>query len=249
MIDELPVGGLDALAAGDSVPFFAEWLAHTAADDPYWTARDHSADVADVTAPVQLVGGWADIFLPWMLEDFVALQAAGRSPQLVVGPWTHTSPELARVSAREGIAWLRAHLLDDRRMVDPAPVRVWVGGAREWRSMDTWPPPSEPRTPPRARGRAADRGRARGRRGRGGYRYDPADPTPSVGGPTLLAREPVTDNRELEARDDVLAFTTEPLERDLEVIGPVSAVVHVRADGPHFDVFARLCDVLPAGTP
>ncbi|HEX5909653.1 MAG TPA: CocE/NonD family hydrolase [Thermoleophilaceae bacterium] len=248
VIDELPVGGLDALAAGAEVPFYADWLAHTTADDPYWTARDHSADVADVTAPVQLVGGWSDIFLPWMLEDFVALQDAGRSPQLMVGPWTHTAPELARVSAREGIAWLRAHLLGDRRMLDPAPVRVWVGGAREWRSMDTWPPPSQPRAlHARAGGRLtedepeADEAPDR-------YRYDPAHPTPSVGGPTLLARDPVTDNTGLEARDDVLVFTTDPLEHDLEVIGPVSAVVHVRADAEHFDVFARVCDVLPSGT-
>ena len=127
------------------MPFYADWLAHTTADDPYWTARDHSAGVADVTAPVQLVGGWSDIFLPWMLEDFVALQGAGRSPQLVVGPWAHTSPELARVSAREGIAWLRAHLLDDHRLVDSAPVRIWLAGAREWLSMDSWPPPAQAR--------------------------------------------------------------------------------------------------------
>ena len=232
VIDELPVGGLDALAAGAEVPFYADWLAHTTADDPYWTARDHSADVADVTAPVQLVGGWADIFLPWMLEDFVALQDAGRSPQLMVGPWTHTSPELARVSAREGIAWLRAHLLGDHRMLDPAPVRVWVGGAREWRSMDTWPPPVGAARPPRARGRAADRGASprRTRAPTGTATTRPTRPRRSAGRRCWPAT-PVTDNRELEARDDVLVFTTEPLERDLEVIGPVSAVVHVRADG------------------
>ncbi len=181
VIDELPVGGLDALAAGAEVPFYADWLAHTTADDPYWTARDHSADVADVTAPVQLVGGWSDIFLPWMLEDFVALQEAGRAPQLMVGPWTHTSPELARVSAREGIAWLRAHLLGDRRMLDPAPVRVWVGGAREWRSMDSWPPPGRAARPPRARGRAADRGRARRRRGPRRLPLRPGAPDPLGG--------------------------------------------------------------------
>ena len=46
----------------------------------------------------------------------------------------------------------------------------------------------------------------------------------------------------------MLVFTSEPLERDLDVIGPVSAVAHVRADAAYFDVFARLCDVLPSGT-
>ena len=52
--------------------------------------RDFSSAVGDVRAPVQLVGGWYDIFLPWMVEDFHALRDAGRQPQLIVGPWTHT---------------------------------------------------------------------------------------------------------------------------------------------------------------
>ena len=49
-----------------------------------------------------------------MLEDFAALRAAGRAPQLVIGPWTHTAPGLLAAGLREGLAWLRAHLLDDR---------------------------------------------------------------------------------------------------------------------------------------
>ncbi len=248
LIDELPVGGLDALASGADVPFFADWLAHPSPDDPYWTARDHSADVGDVTAAVQLVGGFSDIFLPWLLEDYRALVEAGREPQLMIGPWAHTSAELAKVSGREAIAWLRAHLLGDRRMLDPSPVRVWVGGAREWRSFDSWPPPSESWTQHARAGAgltvdAPDAGEGATR-----YRYDPADPTPSVGGPTLLARAPVTDNSELEARDDVIVFSSERLDEDTELIGPVSAVVCVRASGEHFDIFARVCDVLPSGT-
>jgi putative CocE/NonD family hydrolase len=75
------------------------------------------------------------------------------------------------------------------------------------------------------------------------YRYDPADPTPSVGGPVLLAREPVVDNRPLEARPDVLTYTTSPLRDTLEAIGPVSVELFVRTSSPHFDLFARVCDV------
>ncbi len=248
VLEQLPVGGLDALAAGDSVPFYSEWLEHPASDDPYWAARDHSPGLEEVTAPVQLVGGWSDIFLPWMLEDFTTLQDAGRSPQLMVGPWTHTSPELAKVSAREGLGWLRAHLLGDHRMVDPSPVRIWVAGAHEWRNLDRWPPPSTPlRLHARADGGLTESGPDAGEDS-DGYRYDPADPTPSVGGPTLLARSPVTDNRELESRADVLTFTTDPLDADVEVIGPVTAEVFVQSESDHFDVFARVCDVLPSGT-
>jgi putative CocE/NonD family hydrolase len=63
----------------------------------------------------------------------------------------------------------------------------------------------------------------------------------------LLSRAPVVDNRPLEARADVLTYTTDPLEEALEAIGPVSVELFIRASAPYFDVFARVCDVDPAG--
>ncbi|MFA9401109.1 MAG: CocE/NonD family hydrolase, partial [Acidobacteriota bacterium] len=80
------------------------------------------------------------------------------------------------------------------------------------------------------------------------YHYDPALPTPSVGGPGLLANAPVVDNGALEARADVLVYTTGPLEDDLEAIGPVSVEIWVQSSCEHFDLFARVCDVMPDGT-
>ena len=59
------------------VDWFREALANPDRADAYWVSRDYAAGVAKVTAPVQFIGGWYDIFLPWMLEDFAALQAAG----------------------------------------------------------------------------------------------------------------------------------------------------------------------------
>jgi putative CocE/NonD family hydrolase len=55
------------------------------------------------------------------------------------------------------------------------------------------------------------------------------------------------DNRSVEARADVLVHTGSPLARDLDVIGEVSATIHVRTSTPHADVFVRLCDVDPKG--
>lgn len=250
IFEEMPIGELDERAFGTAVPYYRRWMEELAPDSPYWTSRDFSSKVADVTAPVQLTGGWHDIFLPWMLEDFRALRAAGRRPQLIVGPWTHTSPGMTGVSLREGVAWLRAHLLADARMVRDTPVRVYVSGAdRRWVDLPDWPPPGardhtlflhpggalSPEPP------AGDEPPTR-------YRYDPADPTPALGGAMLLERAPVRDNRPLEARDDVLTFTTsEPLAADLEAIGPVRAEIRLRASRGHTDVFVRLCDVEPDG--
>lgn len=247
LVDDLPIGGLDTVATGKSLPFFAEWMAHTRPEDPYWAERDFSAGVAETKAPAQFVGGRYDIFLPWMLDDFVTLQDAGRRPQLVIGPWAHMSPGLLRSSARESIAWLRGHLLGDRRLIHEAPVRVHVGGSRQWREFETWPPESEPLRLHLHPGRLLS-GDAPADRSSDDYYYDPALPTPSIGGPGLLANAPVVDNRALEARADVLVYTTEELEDDLEAIGPVKVDIWVESDREHFDVFARVCDVLPDGT-
>jgi uncharacterized protein len=287
LLAQLPLADLDERATGAAVGWYREAFASPGREDPYWMRRDFSATVARITAPVQFVGGWYDILLPWMLEDFEALQAAGRAPQLLIGPWTHTAPELAGAGEREGLAWLRAHLLGDDRLVRRAPVRIMVTGERAgggWRDLDSWPPPglSERRLylndglvlsddpPPGAASAAsagsADSGGSSGSAGSadsadsadsggssgGGaagdrYRYDPSDPTPSMGGPILLSRAAVVDNAPLEARDDVLVYTGPVLDTTFEAIGPVSVELWLRASLPHFDVFARVCDVDAAG--
>ncbi len=144
IFSEWPLGDLDERATGGQVAWFREGLASQNREDAYWVRRDFAAGVEKVMAPVQLVGGWYDIFLPWMLEDFRALKAAGHEPQLIIGPWTHTAPGLMRAGLREGLAWLRARLLDDDRLVRHAPVMLRVTGEGtdgDWREYPTWPPP------------------------------------------------------------------------------------------------------------
>jgi putative CocE/NonD family hydrolase len=79
------------------------------------------------------------------------------------------------------------------------------------------------------------------------YRYDPADPTPNVGGAGMGKVTGPKDNRTLEARADVLTYTSSRLDRDIEAIGPVSAELFIRSSLEHTDFFARLCDVDPSG--
>ena len=251
LLAEVPLSELDLRATGGEVDWFREALANPDPAGAYWVSRDYAEGVSKVTAPVQFIGGWYDIFLPWMLEDFAALHAAGHTPQLIIGPWTHTDPGLVATGTRDGIAWLRAHLLGDGRLVRESTVRVFVTGEAvngRWRDLDSWPPPG---TSQRRLWLADDRALSDREPGSGSggdhYRYDPTDPTPSLGGPVLLSRTPVVDNRPLEARDDVLSYTTEPLPQALEALGPVSVELFIRASEPYFDVFARVCDVDAAG--
>lgn len=240
----LPLRDADMAATGHRVGYVQDILSHHAGS-PRWSGIDHTDRVAGVTVPVSSIGGWYDIFLPGQLRDFRILQNAGRTARLTVGPWTHTTsdPLITRESLEFGLAHARGEQPPPR-----APVRLYVMGEEAWRDFDSWPPKeyapqhfyfqpdgslstelpeeSEPY----------------------GYRYDPNDPTPAVGGVLMRMRGAGrVDNRLLEARPDVLTFTTDVLDRDVEVIGEVAADVWFRSSLPHADVFVRLCDVDPMG--
>ena len=142
----LPLGEADRAAIGAEVAFFRRWLSLAGAPssevDAYWSEVSHDHRLPAVTAPVLMIGGWHDIFLPWQLRDYAALRAAGARPHLTIGPWTHGSGGLLVESLRESVDWLRAHLRDEPDGLRQRPVRLYVGGAEQWREYDEWPPPA-----------------------------------------------------------------------------------------------------------
>ncbi|WP_345131773.1 CocE/NonD family hydrolase [Dactylosporangium darangshiense] len=248
----VPMAEADRITVGAEIEFYQRWLAEADPSSPYWTQRGHTHRLPKVTAPVLMIGGWYDIFLPWQLADYTALRAAGQQPHLTIGPWHHGSAGLFQQSAAEAVAWFRAHT-GGPETIRERPVRVHVGGADGWHELSDWPPPkSKPQqwyleqsnhlTPTLgAEDRVLD-----------SFVYNPKDPTPALGGPRLVGKiAGRRDNRPLEARPDVLTFTSAPLPEPLDVVGPVHADIWVRAttpsrDGvptPHFDVFVRLCEV------
>ena len=99
-----------------------------------------------------------------------------------------------------------------------------------WRELTAWPPPGTGQRRLYLNDAGALGEQPATASGADGYRYDPADPTPSLGGPLLLERAAVLDNAPLEARDDVLTYTTEPLAETVEAIGHVSVELWARAE-------------------
>ncbi len=243
LFSHLPLRDADKLATGQHAPFFQEWLEYNEPGAEYWKVRSFDDTVKDVTAEINLLGGWYDIFLPWQLRDYRVLREAGKQPYLTIGPWAHSSNESIFYGIRESLTWLNAQLRGDRSGLRQSPVRIFVTGANEWRNFSDWPPPGAqeqrfhlqpggalaPDLPPTSE---PDH-----------YRYVPANPTPQLSGPLLAGKALPADNRSLEARSDVLTYTSAPLDQDLEVIGPVQADLYVKSSLEHTDFFARLCDV------
>jgi len=239
----LPLKEADVAAVGQRSDYFQNTLDHDA-ESPFWSVLDHSSRVAGITVPVSTVGGWYDIFLPGQLRDFKALQGAGREARLTVGPWAHISMGVGTTATAEALDFGLAHARGEKPSVR-APVRLFVMGEETWRDFPSWPPPGyDPQRlhlhpagaltadpPPES---APDT-----------YRYDPADPTPAVGGVRMAVgvKSGRVDNTALEARPDVLTYTTTALEHDTEVVGEVGADIWFRSSLPYADVFVRLCDV------
>jgi putative CocE/NonD family hydrolase len=140
------------------------------------------------------------------------------------------------------------------------PVKIFVMGKNAWREEDDWPP---------ARARSTryylhSHGKANGLEGDGSLNttgpenetadrllYDPQDPVPTYGGPLCcdarhLQPGPV-DQRPVEARADVLVFTTAEFKQDFEVTGPVTLELYVSSSAVDTDFTGKLVDVWPDG--
>ena len=140
------------------------------------------------------------------------------------------------------------------------PVRIFVMGTNVWRDEDAWPLARARETKYflESREKAAgpsSAGVLSTRIGEGdgseSYVYDPMKPAPTVGGPLCCDPEHLPagprDQRPVEARDDVLSYSTPPLTQDTEVTGPVTLELYAGSSAVDTDFTAKLVDVWPSG--
>lgn len=254
---------VDELA--ETVPY-AEWLDHPL-DDAYWRATAVREAYAAIDVPALHIGGWHDIFLRGTLENHAGLTRAGRASQhLLIGPWAHANPtsivgdrDFGPAASQMALDLTERHLrffaaaLDDALDAIP-PVEIFVMGPDRWRTEDAWPPR-------RARSERlylhADGGLSAaaptGREAADAFTYDPADPVPTVGGNTHLPGGSVNvnagprDQRAVEARADVVVYTSAALPADLEITGPLSATLFASTSARDTDWTVRLTQVHPDG--
>jgi putative CocE/NonD family hydrolase len=237
-----PFASADRQITGAPVPFFQQWLAEPDPDGPYWPQVDHHRKLAKISAAVHLVAGWYDFFLPEQLDDYTDLLAANQRPALTILPRHHSETALLFEAVREGLWWFDAHLKGQRELLKRRAVHLKLMGTHEWHAMDYWPPPaSTQRMFLHAGGHLAAEPPQEAPPS--GYQFDPANPTPSLGGPVLSPAAGPRDQRQIEARPDLLTFTSAPLEQELDVIGYVRLELFAQANLAHFDLVGRLCVV------
>lgn len=265
---ELPLGEFRPLRRNPVAPAFFDTVEH-AMDAGFPEYRSLSGRHREVLVPTFNVGGWYDVFLQGTLANFSAMRALGRPARLLIGPWSHSAQrnpvgELSfGYGSQAGLIDLRADLgtlqlrwfdrwlkgADAESDAEP-PVQLFVMGANHWRQESEWPLARAVEACYHLRSEGGLSLRAPGEEAPDRYDYDPADPVPTRGGALLMSPEfpagPL-DQRVVEARPDVLTFTSDPVPEDLEVTGPVRVVLWASSSAPDTDFVARLCDVHPDG--
>ncbi len=248
-MQEVPLVDAGERLTEGRAPWYPEWVSRRDPADPFWSTMRLGDALERVEVPVLLQTGWQDLFLQQTLEQYARLAARGVDVALTAGPWTHidVATRGGRLVVPEALDWLDEHLAASGIRTRATPVKVFVTGAGQWRDLASWPPPTTELAlhlqpdgglggePPPAAASAA-------------FTYDPADPTPTIGGRLLDPRGGgYKDDRALAARGDVLAFTGPPLTAPLDVLGTPTVELAHASDNPHADLFARLSEVHPDG--
>ncbi len=241
--------------------------------NPFWEQLDTVAQAHHVNVPALHRGGWYDIFIQGTLDSFVSRQENGKegargTQKLIIGPWGHfwpeqtqfgefTLPEIAKQAPYDvsTARWFGHYLKGEQNGIEKiAPVTYFVMGpldgsassGNQWRTADTWPIPAQETayylTPDKQLATRQTTVLATH-----DFSHDPANPVPTIGGRNLFLSNGPMDQRTIEARDDVIVFSSPVLDKDLEVTGHIYAKLFVSADTPDAEVAVRLCDVYPDG--
>jgi uncharacterized protein len=261
----LEVPSVTSVAVEALPAVFGQQISHDALTIP----STSSADLCRlIQAPPLIVTGWYD----WGLNDALATwrvfrrqaspEVAGRARMIVTAsahnmPGYHegvdTHPELMRMPGamnQVGLLLKWYATVRERSSETWPTVIYYLMGANEWRVSSDWPI-SEAKdkafyfakdhslaTEPPLQLSQSDH-----------YIYDPNNPTPTVGGSVLSYMYPQgsVDVSAVQQRADVLVFSTPPLERDLDIVGPIRMILYASSSASDTDFVARLSDVFPDG--
>jgi putative CocE/NonD family hydrolase len=267
----LPVRSADVAALGWTSPMYRDVIEHPSFD-AFWRAISTKEHLDKVKVPVFSVGGWYDNFVESDLDAYASRRRTSGLSRILVGPWAHNmsvpfegvdfgADSVIPVRALQ-LEWFDQFLMGkDTALLSSPPVKIFVMGADKWREETAWPP-EQARTKVlyldsggKANSLSGDGGLSDGppnKTAADQFVFDPYTPVPTRGGavccnPKVFPWGPM-DQRPVEQRKDVLVYSTRPLKHEMEVIGPVQAVLYVASSARDTDFTAKLVDVFPDGT-
>jgi putative CocE/NonD family hydrolase len=221
------------------------------------------------------ISGWYDDEQIGTPLNFIGMTTSGATTharanqRLLMGPWGHNVNASSKVGEiefgqqaiidlyGETTRWFDRWMPGRPERPQQPPVRIFVMGDNQWRNEQEWPLARTQWTPFYLH----SQGGANSRFGDGtlstiqptspestdSYTYNPANPTPFLSEATSSQIGGPDDYTSVQRRDDVLVYTTEILEQDLEVTGPISVDLYASSSAPDTDFMAMLIDIWPNG--
>lgn len=259
---------------GAEVFYLREWVAHPSYGD-YWKSSEVGDDIENVRIPALYIGGWYDIFQTGVIDYWNGVRTRSKSEEarkrqyLIMGPWNHgISPadgkvgdivfgEHSNIHPNRVKRDFYAETLkgEDRGIKDLPPLRLFVMGVNRWRDEQEWPlartvfkdlhlSAAAPANSASGEGRLTWEPVEDGRDTEA-YTYNPENPVPTTGGALLWPTAGPRDQTEVEARKDVLVFSTDILTETVEVTGPIRLILHASSTATDTDFTGKLVDVYP----
>jgi uncharacterized protein len=269
--------GVHRAATATLAPYFLDWIAHPNYDDYWKrvSIEEHFQEITVPALHIAawydiFLGGSLRNYEGIKAHGGSDVARNGQQLLVVIGGHAGSGRKVGDVDfGPEGAFQEDDAMLDwydflfkgaQNRFASRKPVKLFVMGANQWREEEAWP---------LARAREAkyflhSAGAANSVRGNGTlsttgpgkenadqYIYDPGKPVPTVGGPLCCDGEHWApgprDQRGVEARDDVLVYSTPAFAQDVEITGPVSVELYAKSSAADTDFTAKLVDVWPDG--
>ena len=255
--------------------WYNDWLENPPPSD-YWNEFDMSNHFGNIDIPIYHLGGWFDVFLNGTLKFYQGVSKNGKSDKtkqnqrLIVGPWVHGPTNINNRFAGEfdfgpdaaldfnelRLPWFDFWLKGKNNGIDETKkINFFVMGKNEWKQADEWPLKNTTYTKyyfnkklngeikSLYSGTLSDKKEIEN--SQLSFTNNLNNPVPSLGGNTLSIPNGVFEHSSVDKQ--CITFSTNPLENELEVTGPVSAEIYVNSDQENSDWVVRLCDVDQSG--
>ena len=240
-------------------------------ENTYWdfvkTQTDYPEDIA---VPLLMCSGWFDHYPAAVLRAFADLRERSAEPvrnshKMIMGPWSHSEvdleeqgdlsfPNAARYFYDAALQFFAYHLLGAKNGWPLLPaVRYYQMGEDSWKSLDGWDLRSRIPFALHLHSSRTLHPEAPATDGALSLRYDPRDPSPSIGAARFNPFDasakpgPLDISDAVESREDARLFTSSELTTPVVTAGPVEVAVTLSSDRTDTDIAVRLCDVHPDG--
>lgn len=262
----LPENWITGQGSQYMIPYFLQFPYYA----PIWEKMNLLTRTDKIKIPILHIGGWYDCFSEGPVTAFQHLHAREGvgAQKLLMGPWTHgrtgSGSQVGQLQYPDAsydldnyvLQWLDHWLRGTENGVTNKPDVIYylLGDADkedeigcQWIHADTWPPENiVPQTFYLAQNGALKKNRPPDS-GKLSFRYDPQQPVPTVGGNNLTIKAGPYDQREVNARQDVLSFETDVLSVPVRVEGFIKAKLYISSNRPDTDFTLKLIDVYPDG--